>query len=169
MAETFSGNMKISLTGTFTRDNDLAAPSQSFNYSKLFNFTNGSGANEANMIWADQRVLTASSTEDLDLSGSLTNVYGTSILFTSIKGIIVYAAAANTNNVLLGGAATNAFINWVGNATDIISIRPGGMLALIDPNANGYAVTAATGDILKVANSSSGTSVTYDIILLGEV
>ena len=31
----------------------------------------------------------------------------------------------------------------------------------------GYAVTATTADLLHVANSSSGTSVTYDVIVIG--
>jgi len=43
------------------------------------------------------------------------------------------------------------------------------MFAVYDPSAGGYAVTNSTGDILQIANSSSGTSVTYDIIVIGEV
>ena len=103
MAEQFSGNLKLSLAGTFTGDNDLSTVAQAINYSKSFNITNGTAADQANMVWMDQRTLAASATEDLDLAGSLTNVYGTTITFTAIKGIIVYATAANTNNVLVGG------------------------------------------------------------------
>ena len=33
--------------------------------------------------------------------------------------------------------------------------------------ATGATVTTLTGDILLVANSSSGTSVTYDIVIIG--
>jgi len=169
MAQTFSGSVKLALAGTFTGDNDLSTVAQAINYSKNYSFTNGTAADQANMIFMDQRTIAASGTDDLDLYGGLTNTYGTTINFTSIKGIIVYAAATNTNNVVIGGDASAAFINWVGAANDVINVKPGGMFALIDPNANGYAVTATTGDILQIANSSSGTSVTYDIILLGEV
>ena len=59
------------------------------------------------------------------------------------------------------------FINWVGDPTDKISVRPGGAFILIAPDATGYAVTAATGDLLKIANSAGTTSVTYDIIIIG--
>lgn len=169
MAQTFSGNLKVALAGTFTGDNDLSTVAQAINYSKSFNLTNGTGADQANMIWMDQRTLTASSTEDLDLYGGLTNSFGTTINFTSIKGILIYAAAANTNDVVVGGDGSAAFVNWVSDATDKIVVKPGGLFALINSNANGYAVTATTADILQIANSSSGTSVTYDIILLGEV
>lgn len=79
------------------------------------------------------------------------------------------AAAANTNNVVVGGAASNGFINWVGDATDVINVRPGGVFMLVAPDSTAYAVTASTGDILKVANSSSGTSVTYTIVIIGVV
>jgi hypothetical protein len=168
MAQTFSGNIKFALAGTFNGDNDLSAVTQAFNYAKNYNITNGTGADQANMIWADQRTIAASSTDDLDLYGGLTNSFGTTINFTSIKGIIVVAASTNTNDVIIGGDS-NALVQWVGAANDTVVVKPGGMFALVNPSANGYAVTDSTGDILQIANSSSGSSVVYDIILLGEV
>ena len=165
----FSGNIKFSIAGSFNGDNDLSTVSQAINYSKLFNFTNGTAASQANTIWMDQRTIAASGTDDLDLYGSLTNAFGTTLNFSSIKGIIVYAATANTNNVIIGGDGSAALINWVGGSTDTIVVKPGGLFALIDPSAGGYAVTATTADVLQISNSSSGTSVTYDIIILGEV
>lgn len=169
MAQTFSGNLKLALTGSFNGDNDLSTVSQAINYSKSYSITNGTSADQANMIFMDQRTLASSTAEDLDLAGGLTNAFGTTITFTAIKGIIVSAAAENTNNVLIGGDLSAAFINWVGNSSDVIVVKPGGMFALVDPGAGGYAVTATTGDLLQVANSSSGSSVTYDIIIIGEV
>ena len=35
------------------------------------------------------------------------------------------------------------------------------------PSAAGYAVAAGSTDVLRVANSSSGTTVTYDITIIG--
>lgn len=169
MAETFAGNIKLALAGTFSGANDLSTVSQAINYTKSFNITNGTGADQANMIFMDQRTIAASGTDDLDLAGALTNAYGTTITFTSIKGLIVYAAAANTNDVHVGGSGSNQFLSWVGHSSDLVVVKPGGLLALINPQANGYAVTASTGDILRIANSAGTTGVTYDIILLGEV
>lgn len=169
MAETFSGTFKMSLAGTFTSDNDLSTVTQAFNYTKSQAFTNGTGADQANMVWSDQRTISASGTDDLDLSGSLTNAFGTTISFTSIKGIIVYAASGNTNDVLVGGDGSAPLAEWVSDTSDVLVVKPGGMFALMNPAANGYAVTNSTADVLQIANSSSGTSVTYDIILIGEV
>lgn len=175
MAQTFSGNIKFALAGTFTGDNDLSSVTQAFNYLKNYNITNGTGLDQANMIWADTRTITASSSETLDLSGSLANAFGTTISFTSIKGLIIVASASNVNNVLVGGNAAGALAGLfvlTGDAAieDVqMVIPPGGMICLVNPGANGYAITNTTGDVLAVANSSSGSSVVYDIILLGEV
>lgn len=136
-------------------------------WSPILSFTDGTGANAAKVAFTDERSISASSSENLDLAGGLTDAFGNAITFTKIRGIFVYAASTNTNNVLVGGAASNTFVNWVSDATDVIVVRPGGMFALIAPDSTGYGVTASTGDILKVANSSSGSSVTYKIGIFG--
>jgi hypothetical protein len=43
------------------------------------------------------------------------------------------------------------------------------MFCIYDPSAGGYGVTNTTADVLQIANSSSGTGVDYDIIVIGEV
>ena len=166
---TFSGGIKLSVVGTYTGSVDIGSVTQNLGYDATYTLTNGTGADQANMVFSDTRTLTASSSENLDLAGGLTDVFGTTITFTKIKGIIVKAAAANTNNVLVGGAASAQFVNWVSDATDVLVIRPGGMVALVAPDATAYAVTATTADLLKIANSAGSTSVSYDIILIGTV
>lgn len=131
------------------------------------NLSNGTGANQASQQWHDQRTLTASSTENLDLAGVLVNAFGVVVTFTKIKALIIHASAANTNDVLVGGAASNAWVGWVNDVTDIVKVKPGGTLVWIAPDVNGGAVVTGTGDLLKVANSSSGTSVVYDVIVIG--
>lgn len=168
MATTFSGSLKITASGTLAKDTDLASLTQVLNYSQTYTLANGTSADQANMMWADTRTLTASSSENLDVYGGLTNAFGDTISFTRLKGIIIFAAATNTNNVLLGGDSASV-ASIFSNINDIAIIRPGGFLALCSPDATGYAVTATTADILKVANSAGTTSVTYDIILIGTV
>ncbi len=169
MSETFTGALKVAVTGDLGLAADLGNTNYVLNYAVSKAIANGTGADQANQIFTDTRTLSASATESLDLSGVLTNAFGETILFTSIKGIVIAPAAANTNDVIVGGAASNAFINWVSDATDKVVVKPGGVFALYAPSAAGYAITAGTGDLLKVANSSSGTSVTYDILLIGTI
>jgi hypothetical protein len=129
----------------------------------------GTAAGQADRIFHDTRTLAASANEDLDLAGVLTDALGGALTFVRIKGLIVSAAAGNTNNVIVGGAASNQFLSWVGAATHTVTVRPGATFALFAGAADavGYAVTAATGDLLRVANSSSGSTVTYDVVVLG--
>lgn len=132
-------------------------------------FASGVAAGQADLIFSDTRTLAASANEDLDLAGGLTGAFGLSLTFVKVKGILIAAASGNTNNVIVGGAASNAFVNWVGAATHTVVVRPGGffMLGVGTGDLNAYGVTAVTGDLLRVANSGGTTSVTYDIVVFG--
>lgn len=157
--------LKIAATGTFALDLDTADDPLVKDYTQLL--SSGTGANQASNMFHDQRTITASSSENLDLAGVLTNAFGVVLTFTKIKVLFVKAAAANVNDVLLGNGS-NPFIGPFGAAgASVVTVKPGGIALFIAPDANGYAVTAATGDILKVANSGAGTSVIYDIVILG--
>jgi hypothetical protein len=162
-----STKIVLSVVATETATADLASPSAAVVYKKEFTWANGTGADQGDLIFSDQRTLTASATENLDLAGVLTNQFGATLTFARVNAIAVCAASANTNNVLVGGAATNAFVNWVSDATDVVAIRPGGCVVLVARDATGYAVTAGTGDILKVTNSAGSTSVVYDVLIVG--
>jgi hypothetical protein len=129
-------------------------------------FTAGNGTGQIDKEWTDTRTLAASATENLDLAGSLTNALGNTVVFAKVKAIRIRASSANTNNVVVGGAGSNTFTGPFADATDKISIPPGGIFSMIHPTT-GWTVTASTGDILLVANSSSGTGVDYDIEILG--
>ncbi|MEO1223799.1 MAG: hypothetical protein AAFX92_06200 [Pseudomonadota bacterium] len=145
---------------------DLGQGSVPVGFSQDVIFTEGNGANQAGNVFSDQRT-TDDTGENLDLAGGLNNAFGEAITFTAIKALIVRAAAANTLDVVVGGAATNQFVNWVGAGAHAVHVRPGGVLVLVAPDADGYAVTASTGDLLKIAAAVAG-NVTYDIILIGE-
>jgi hypothetical protein len=127
----------------------------------------GTGAGQADRLFSDTRTIAASSNDDLDLAGVLVDALGATITFARVKGLYVAAATANTNNVLIG-AGTNPFINLL-NATGVITLRPGAWITfgVGATDATGAAVTAATGDILRIANSGAGTTVNYDIIIIG--
>lgn len=127
----------------------------------------GTGANQADRVYYAQPTVAASGTTTIDLAASVTDVFGATVTFARIKALIIAAASGNTNNVIVGNAASNGFITWVGGATHTVNVRPGGFLALAAPDATAYAVTAGTGDLLLFTNSGAGTSVTFDVILIG--
>lgn len=110
--------------------------------------------------------IAASSSSNYDLAGSLTDDAGDTITFVEVTAIIVKASADNTNDVVIGGAASNGFTGPFGGSTHTIAVQPGGTAMLIAPKA-GWTVTAGTGDILKIANSGSGSAVVFDLAILG--
>ncbi len=139
-------------------------------YSQLFG--NGTGANQASQQWHSlARSIALSSSETLVLTvaggGSLVNAFGVSLTFTAIKVMLIHAYPTNTNDVIVGAAASNPWTTWLGGTTPSVTVKPGGTLLVVAPVATGYVVTASTTDQLKVTNSSSGSAVVYDIFLLG--
>lgn len=134
---------------------------------RRFGLVNGTGAGQADLLWSDTRTLAASASESLDLAGVLIDALGSTLTFARVKGLLVTAAAGNANDVVVGGAAANAFVGPFADATDKVKVKPGGMVAFFSPTATSYPVTAATADQLQVANSGAGTSVSYDIVIIG--
>ncbi len=162
-----SSKVTVAVAADLTALLDLAAGSVPLNYARAYQTSSGTGLGQADRIFHDTRTLTASSNEDLDLAGVLTDAYGATITFARIKTLLIYADPGNTNNVIVGNAATNGFISWVGAAAHTVTVRPGGLLLLAAADVTAYTVTATTADLLRVTNSGAGTSVTYDVVLIG--
>lgn len=154
------------VTSTLTDALDLSTVTDPLAYTQRTTLTSGTAANQADMLWHDRRTLAASATEDLDLAGVLVNGLGDTQTFARVKGFLVFAAAANTNNVQVTRPAANGVPLFIA-AGDGVNVRPGGTLLIIAPDATGYAVTAATGDLLTFTNSGAGTTVTYDVVIIG--
>lgn len=159
-------SLVLTAKGTYTSALDLSTATDPLSFVKTISLANGSGASQADLMWHDQRTLAASTAEDLDIDGGgLTDAFGAAVAFDLIKALYIYAATGNTNNVQVGGDANSVPI--FGATADFISIPPGGFFAITAPDATGIAVTAGTGDIIQVENSAGGTSVTYDIVIIG--
>jgi hypothetical protein len=162
-----TSRLSVGFTAKQTSAVDLGTADLPIQVTRALAFADGSLANQASKLFTDRRTLAASGTEDIDLAGVLTDPFGATITFAAIRAMIIAADEANTNNVVVGGAASNTFVNWVADATDKIVVGPGGLFVIAKPDLAGYAVTAGTGDLLTIANSGAGTGVTYDLVLLG--
>jgi hypothetical protein len=158
--------VSVSLNATQTKPDDLSVPQDAIEYLKTLSFADGAGAGAANLVFHDQRTLAASATENLDLAGVLSDKFGQVLTFARIKAVLVVAASANTNSVNVTQPASNGVPLFLA-AGDGVGVRPGGMFLWVAPDAAGAVVTAGTGDLLTVTNSAAGTSVTYDVLILG--
>lgn len=128
--------------------------------------SSGTGANQASNIYTARRTLASGATENLDLYGSLTNAFGVTLNFTKIKAIMVKADSANTNDVQVQRASSNGVPLFMA-ASDGVQLRPGAWFVYVQPDSSGIAVTSGTGDILTFTNSTTGSSVIYDILIIG--
>ena len=151
---------------TQSRALDLIGPSGTIGFATGIELLDGTAASKADLMFSDQRSIAASGSENLDLAGSLQDAFGQTITFVKVKGIYLRAAAANGGNIVLGGAASNAFTGPFGAANDLIKVPAGGYIELCAPVA-GWPVTAGTGDILQVANDDGAAAGIYDIVIVG--
>lgn len=157
----------MAIKGLFVGGLDLQTQKSELNFTRGGSFENGTGSGQVDLIWSDQRSIVASGTDDLDLTGTaLQTAFGANLAFVKVKVIAVYAAAGNTNNVVIGGAAATQFLGPFGAATHTIALPPTGLFLVAAPLA-GWTVGAGASDLLRIANSGAGTPVTYDIALLG--
>lgn len=147
--------------GAGTRRQDVTAD-------KILQFADGTGVGQADRVYVSEgRTLSASGTENLDLTGSLTDAFGATISAAEVVAIMVVAASTNTNNVQVRNASSNGVPLFLGASSPGVAIPPGGAFVFAGPGAAGIAtITGSTGDLLTVTNSGSGTSVSYDIYLL---
>jgi hypothetical protein len=123
-------------------------------------FTNGSGANQVNQLFQAQLTL-ASGSNNVDLNGSLSDSYGTSVVLVRVKAIAIQNNSAS--NSMVFGNGTNPF-NTLLSGTGTITLQPGAWFAAATPDATAWTVTASTADILKVTGTGTDP---FTIVVLG--
>lgn len=147
-----------------------------FDRASAFTWASGVGADSADKIYTTTITRThGAPAGDLDLAGTLTDIFGSTITMARIKALFVFAAAANINSVVVGGGVsapiTTMLFDYVATvaAQPAIKVRPGGVLALIAPQATAYVVTATTADKLQIASGDEDgtTSVSCDVVVVG--
>lgn len=158
--------VKASVSASYTATRQLGTPSYSPGVAFSKSLTPGTATGQNDLLFDDKRTIALSSSENLDLNGVLLDAFGNTLTFVHVKGICVVADTGNTNDVVVGGAASNTFIGPFGAATHTVAVKPGETL-LVTNAAAGWVVTPATADLLKIANSGAGTSVLYSIMIWG--
>lgn len=159
-------NITCRIQGRHSEVNDLGSPYFDFDVSQLDQYTSGTSQDQADIMFADTRTIAASSSESLDLNGSsLQNVMGVNLALAKVKVLLVRAAPGNTNDVVVGNTGAGGFVGPFGANTHSIALKPGEQFLIT--NGAGWACTASSLDLLKIANGGGTTSVTYDIVIIG--
>ena len=163
MAAALTTTLTLKLNASQSEVLDLSTIKDSLSQDFSDSLANGTAANQADLIFHDQRTVTAAA-EDLDLAGSLTDKRGNTLTFVEITCILIHNLSTTTGEVLTVGGDANALVNWVGAATHTVKVDPDGLLLWWSP-IDGAAVVAGTGDILQI--DPGAKTITYDIIIIG--
>lgn len=159
-----TAELRVKFSAAQIGSNDISNPEFRPFFDKLLQFASGTGADQADIVFADSRNILASGNDDLDLAGVLTGAFGVVISAAEVVGLLVINKSL-TQTLSVGGGSNPWAGPW-GAAGDIVKIGPRGVLALFAPDANGLgAVVAGTGDILRIANNAGGAA-DYDIGIL---
>jgi hypothetical protein len=131
--------------------------------------TDGTGANEAQIVYSESRTIPSGGQEDSFGLRSLADDRG-AISFTTIKALFI----RNTHpsipvQLVLGDALQESWSSGPGYAVGgsnfgETNIAPGGCLFYSDPTAGG-ATSPQSGDAIYINGDPGGT---YEIILIGE-
>ncbi len=158
-------SVALKIDGLYDRAAGLEAPASKLAINLARAFADGAGLGQASVLYTASRTLAGGANESLDLNGmALLDSFGSVLALTKIKGLIIQARDANTT-VLTIANVTNSVATILG-ATYSLTLQPGELLAKVSNSAAGYVVTAATGDLINIANAA-GAAATYDIVIIG--
>jgi len=154
----------LSLLGQYTLDADINTVKDIVDETIELELADGTGTGYGDLQFHDQRQLSDGGNEELDLAGSLTDQFGSTLTFAKIKLLVIENLSAS-QTLTVGNASSNQFVGPFGAAAHTLGIGPNSFAVLI-ANPAGYAVTAGTGDKLKILNSA-GSSCLYNIFIWG--
>lgn len=161
-----TAQLDLTMNLTYTAAKDLSTVTDTISLSRGKTFTNGTGANKANVLFHDQRTLADGANETIDLQdGTLTDTLGTALTMDILRAI--YIKNNSTDASLLIGGAVATQLGLFADTSDILTLPPGGEFFMTAPDATGIDTT--TNSDLKLEHNGTGTSsLTYDIIVVGE-
>lgn len=162
MATTLLSQLNIDARASSTKDGGTGGGSIIKNRA----LTNGTSADQADKAYYKLHTIAYSSVpENLDFAGGgLIDTNGDTITWVEMVGLIVYAPATNTDNVLVG-AGSNP-LNF-GCGANSISIMPGETKVLINAGVNpAYPIAAGSTDNLKLA-TAAGINQVLEILAFG--
>lgn len=169
MPTTFSGSLQAKAQWEYTKADGTTSVVDSSNFSKTISLTNGVGtAGTGDLMYRISTTIAAGATLNIDLAGSLADVFGTTLTFARIKFFFLHLTTATAASAITVGNGTNPWLmNALSAATTTVSVRNGGFLAFGDPGATAYPVTAGTADVLKLVNADGSNIATVEICIVG--
>lgn len=170
-ADTITASFNTIHSGTHTKDVSGRATATAWQVgqnsfpSLSKSYTTGTGTNQVNKEHVSTYSIGATTNQDLDLSGVLTDDQGNTLAFTYIKEILVIINDPDGTKALEIGPAgvSNAFLGPFADASDKLTFLD--HIRLSNPYT-GWAVTGGTVDIMRLRNPSA-SALTATVVILG--
>lgn len=125
----------------------------------------GTGANQVGSVfWDDARAL-ATTSEDLDLSGGLTDFQGAALALNNFKLLFVQGLDEDSGDGFkIKPGSTAPVTSFLEGTSPELNVGPGGFVLAFSP-VDGYAVTDTSADKLAIESLDSSS---YRIIIAGD-
>ena len=141
-----SAEVFFSIVAVETDTADIARNSRVTRADYFQALTEGTAANQAQIVWSDSRVSGGTDTIQLDSLSDTRDGASVSVVFSAVKTIYV-RNTGSTHTLTLTGSFSG-------------SVAPGGIFAIVNPSAAGASASSL------VVTSTAGA--TYDIVVIGE-
>ncbi len=169
MADALAVDVRGSIQWLFQEGLDLSTVVDSSKLEFSASLADGTGADQADKVWHDERTIAAASNDELDLNMLTTTIFGSTVTINlaKVKAILVVNLSTNAGDELeVGGAATNPFTGpFNGVASAVVEVGPDSALLLCNKK-DGWPVTNGSSDTLRIRNPNAA-AVSYRIVIVG--
>lgn len=162
---TLTARIALGFTTNYSQTSGLGTAANNLAVSRLIEFADGTGADQANTIYHASRTLAVDANEVLDLyaSGTLEDPLGNALTLEEMKLLYLYNTSADATLLVFGGTTP---VGVCSDSSDIVELPPGGKFLWTAPASGGIDIT--TNKNLKLEHNGTGSStLTYEIIVLG--
>ena len=169
MSDTLAVDLKASLAWLFSESLSLSTVIDNASLEYDQSLEDGTAADQADLLWHDERAIAASANDDLDLTALSQTVFGSplAVNFAKVKAILLINTSTMAGDRLrLGGAGAAAFsAPFAADDDAVVEIGPDSPL-LLASKKDGWTVTGGTADVLRVHNPGAN-EITYKIAIVG--
>ena len=131
----------------------------------------GDDTGQVDRLFAQRRTVTSSTTtDDLDLSGTLLDIYGKTLDLEAVKLVAIFnQGTLDGDNLLIGGAGAgnNAWGAPWGGDQDSQSICCPGVPYMWGNKFTGILLTPGSQDTLRITHDGISAEIDYDIVVMG--
>jgi hypothetical protein len=159
-------NIHVKVAATQYQAAGLATSTAAAVLEKSLTWATGTGLSQADRMYQKSAAtIGPSATTSLDFAAGVVDDFGASITMARLKLVVLFAYAANANDLHIVRPASNG-VPWFIAVSNGILVRPGGIFLWAAPDAIGVVVTPTSGDLISLTNPAAST-ITYDVIVLG--